>query len=170
MNVLEEIKVERLKQDAKWGEQNHELLKWNAILGEEFGEVSKAILEGDSENYRNELIQVAAVAVAAIESFDRSSINAAIHGITNIQKIVAETIQNEIEFSKQRNDMLSMVSDDEILIMYDECREWTHSGYISHDGPYFKLADSFSKIFGTAVQNEIKNCVPLIVSIVKKTK
>ena len=69
--VLTEIETERARQDSKWGIQNHEPLKWNAILGEEFGEVSKAILENDTENYREELIQVAAVAIAAVESLDR---------------------------------------------------------------------------------------------------
>lgn len=71
MTVLEEIAVERAKQDAKWGEQNHGIFKWVAILGEEFGEVSKASLEDDSSGYRAELIQVAAVAVAMIEAHDR---------------------------------------------------------------------------------------------------
>ena len=71
-DILEEIKSERQKQDSKWGEQNHATLKWNAILGEEVGEVAKSILEGDLKNYREELIQVAAVAVAAIESLDRN--------------------------------------------------------------------------------------------------
>lgn len=72
-NILEEIKQERERQEAKWGEQNHEPLLWNAILGEEFGEVSKSILERDTKNYREELIQVAAVAVAAIECLDRQN-------------------------------------------------------------------------------------------------
>ena len=69
--VLSEVKSEREKQDLKWGVQDHDPLKWNAILGEEFGEVSKSILEDDSYNYRQELIQVAAVAIAAVECHDR---------------------------------------------------------------------------------------------------
>jgi len=69
--ILMEVLQERIKQERKWGQQNHDPLKWNAILGEEFGEVSKAILEGDIKNYRDELIQVAAVAIAAIDSLDR---------------------------------------------------------------------------------------------------
>lgn len=69
--ILIEVEAERIKQDSKWGEQNHEPFKWVAILGEEFGEVAKATLENDPHNYREELIQVAAVAVAAIENFDR---------------------------------------------------------------------------------------------------
>ena len=62
---------ERKRQDAKWGEQSHSLPWWMLILGEEFGEAQKAILEGDHAGYRAELVQVAAVAIAAIESFDR---------------------------------------------------------------------------------------------------
>jgi NTP pyrophosphatase (non-canonical NTP hydrolase) len=70
-SILIEVGEERARQDAKWGIQDHIPLKWNAILGEEFGEVSKAILENDQTNYREELIQVAAVAIAAIENLDR---------------------------------------------------------------------------------------------------
>lgn len=73
--VLMQVLDERIKQERKWGPQNHDPLKWNAILGEEFGEVSKAILEKDMNNYREELIQVAAVAIAAIESLDRANSN-----------------------------------------------------------------------------------------------
>ncbi len=62
---------ERKRQDGKWGEQNHHPLKWLAILAEEFGEASKAWLEGEGVKYRDELVHVAAVALAAIESFDR---------------------------------------------------------------------------------------------------
>ena len=44
------------------------------ILTEEVGEVARAIYEADDpgagEDYRAELVQVAAVAVAAIESYD----------------------------------------------------------------------------------------------------
>lgn len=72
-NVLKEVKHERHNQEIKWGEQNHQPLKWLAILGEEVGETNKAILEDDLENYREELIQVAAVAVAMVESFDRDN-------------------------------------------------------------------------------------------------
>ena len=69
--ILMEILNERVRQEKKWGQQNHAPLKWNAILGEEFGEVSKAILERNVEEYRKELIQVAAVSIAAIECLDR---------------------------------------------------------------------------------------------------
>lgn len=66
--VFNLIKAERSKQDAKWGEQDHEGMFWNLIAMEEFGEVSKAILEGDRQNYIIELIQTSAVLVAWIEN------------------------------------------------------------------------------------------------------
>jgi NTP pyrophosphatase (non-canonical NTP hydrolase) len=76
--VLSEITHEREHQDAKWGVQNHSPIHWCAILGEEVGEVNKAALEAhfaesnDLSEYRKELIQVAAVAVAMIECLDRN--------------------------------------------------------------------------------------------------
>lgn len=81
MNVLQEIQTERERQDAKWGEQNHSPMVWLSILGEEFGEVNRGAQEayfhnykscGDWSSYREELIQVAAVAVAMVESLDRN--------------------------------------------------------------------------------------------------
>ena len=68
--VLAEVKAERDKQDSKWGVQRHGPDGWLAILTEEVGEVAKSVLEGNGLHYRKELIQVAAVAVAAIECFD----------------------------------------------------------------------------------------------------
>lgn len=88
---------ERVRQDAKWGEQNHPSIGWQAkneprleavnwvqkgnerdvrdgklswdnILLEE---VYEAIAETDEARIREELVQVAAVAVAWIECIDR---------------------------------------------------------------------------------------------------
>jgi len=78
--VLREIANERFNQDMKWGEQNHTPTLWLSILGEEFGEVCKAVCEAQlngrgSEGwaeYRAELIQTAAVCVAMVECFDRN--------------------------------------------------------------------------------------------------
>ncbi len=39
-----------------------------AVLAEEFGEVAKAVCEGDRENLREELVQVAACCVAWLDS------------------------------------------------------------------------------------------------------
>ncbi|WP_061286534.1 MazG-like family protein [Leptospira interrogans] len=81
--ILNEILEERDNQDQKWGEQNHAPIEWCAILVEEVGEVSKAALEThfkyrgkiDYIEYRNELIQVAAVSLAMIECLDRNQNN-----------------------------------------------------------------------------------------------
>lgn len=72
-HIIDEIKEERRRQDEKWDIQDHSPYKWLVILGEEIGEANRAILEGSLLQYRDELIQVAAVAVAAIESLDRGA-------------------------------------------------------------------------------------------------
>jgi len=77
--VLNEVLSERERQEKLHGvDPKHTPETWLMILGEEVGEVNKAALEtrfgveGASwEQYRHELVQVAAVAVAMIESFDR---------------------------------------------------------------------------------------------------
>lgn len=80
--VLRDVQTERDKQEAKWGQQNHDPFKYLAILFEEAGESSKAAIESfdwkkedwNSEklaHYREELIQTAAVAQAAVECLDR---------------------------------------------------------------------------------------------------
>lgn len=71
-SVLAEVYGERFKQDEKWGVQDHSPDKWHTILMEELGEACEAELEGDSDKWRAEMIQVAAVAVAAIECYDRN--------------------------------------------------------------------------------------------------
>jgi len=81
-SIYSEVSAERTRQLLKWGEQNHNPAEWLMILGEEVGEVNKASLEahfsgyknsGDYTEYRNELIQVAAVAVAMVECLDRTT-------------------------------------------------------------------------------------------------
>lgn len=92
--VLAEVIQERVRQDEKWGEQNHPdgtglsweieaaksarrvcdrkadlgTVSWADILHEEYAE---ALAERDVERLREELVQVAAVAVAWIEAIDR---------------------------------------------------------------------------------------------------
>lgn len=99
--VLYEIARERSRQDAKWGEQNHPdgtgpavrwitadtadyvadtarvecqrmasvgRVTWRHILVEE---IAEALAEDDPDKLREELIQVAAVAVNWVESIDR---------------------------------------------------------------------------------------------------
>ncbi len=75
--VLDEVRRERRRQDAKWGEQNHDPFHWLSIEGEELGEAMRAANEWWHQHpehlaeYREEMIQVAAVAVAAVQCLDR---------------------------------------------------------------------------------------------------
>ena len=75
----EEIRAERVRKDEKWGEQDHDPCYWITILIEEVGEAARAVLEGycsGSELGRltSELVQVAGVAIAFLESLDRREI------------------------------------------------------------------------------------------------
>lgn len=70
-DILGDVLHERESQYEKWGQHDHDEDRWMVILMEEVGEVARAILDENPDNYRKELLQVAAVAVAAIEAFDR---------------------------------------------------------------------------------------------------
>ena|SRR3990167_11355552 len=76
--AIQDILGERKRQDEKWGEQNHSPIEWIAILGEEYGEACQGALRSHFggktlQEYRKEMVEVAAVAVAAIECLDRHS-------------------------------------------------------------------------------------------------
>ena len=75
VGLIDEILMERHKQDAKWGIQNHRPLRWLAILGEEVRECNNAVLEEDIIGYRIELIHVAAVALAMLKALERHNDN-----------------------------------------------------------------------------------------------
>lgn len=69
-HILQLIREERVRQDDKFGSQR--LLSdetWLRILVEEVGEVAESINDHDEKNYPVELVQVAAVAVVALESY-----------------------------------------------------------------------------------------------------
>ncbi len=73
--MLGEVGAERERQDARFGaerihgQSRHLRL---TVLMEEVGELARAVLEQDEHAIRTEVIQVAAVAVALVESLDRS--------------------------------------------------------------------------------------------------
>lgn len=105
--ILQEIGIERERQDAKWGEQNHPIIpdnsrrmslkfyqqetsfwknmcdtdskqgstNWEAILLEEVYEALEQAALGNQANLREELVQVAGVVVAMIESLDRNGLH-----------------------------------------------------------------------------------------------
>ena len=82
-NILLEVLIKRNKQDEKWGVEDHLPDKWIAILAEELGEAAKAGLEAypvtdrlvsrrqAMKEWRDELVDVMATAMAAIESYQR---------------------------------------------------------------------------------------------------
>ncbi len=72
-----DVCVERVRQDMKWGTQNHSPGRWMLILMEEVGEFSQAVLDAqvkgaDPAEIRKELVQVVAVALSMLENCDRA--------------------------------------------------------------------------------------------------
>jgi NTP pyrophosphatase (non-canonical NTP hydrolase) len=66
--VFQAILDERSHQDDVHDNAGISTETWLAVLAEEQGEVAKAILEGDELGLNAELVQVAAVCVAWLES------------------------------------------------------------------------------------------------------
>jgi NTP pyrophosphatase (non-canonical NTP hydrolase) len=89
--LIQEVLEERDRQDRKWGVQRHAPETWMLITGEEFGEVSKAVLEwrwGASDvEIRKELIQLVACGLAFLESLQR---------MDHIQSMVTGADQTEL--------------------------------------------------------------------------
>lgn len=77
--AVQAVRDERVRQEARWGEQNHEMEVWLSILTEEVGELARAMNErrftaaGDAA-IRIEAVQVAAVAVQIVEFVDRQAL------------------------------------------------------------------------------------------------
>lgn len=74
LEVLSHVGKERDRQNVLWGKQHHDYGTWLTILVEEVGEVAQAMQkqknwgkDSDSDNLYEELIHVAAVAVAIAE-------------------------------------------------------------------------------------------------------
>lgn len=75
LNILSEIARERKAQDAKHGgpenDDHHSTEDWALFLAHHLGQTVRAIVDGNEAGYRQELIEMAALSVAAIEAFDR---------------------------------------------------------------------------------------------------
>lgn len=72
LDIIEErVRQENLKAAGRFtytcADSTPTLADKLAILAEEFGEVARAVCEGDKENLRTELVQVAAVCLAWLE-------------------------------------------------------------------------------------------------------
>ncbi|MGY2133633.1 hypothetical protein ACW9KT_15495 [Hymenobacter sp. HD11105] len=79
--IIKDILIERVRQLNKFGPQNRPPFEWFLILSEEVGEVAKECVEmqfddanhprANPQAYRKELVEVAAVALAALQNFDQ---------------------------------------------------------------------------------------------------
>lgn len=79
MEIIDDINIERQRQNDKWGQQDHDDYRWLAILTEEVGELSQSILHDEFGGYASgtteaELIQIAAVAVQWLECMRRRKV------------------------------------------------------------------------------------------------
>lgn len=111
--ALLDVIAEMKKQDSKWGaDRNQHPFLWQVILGEEFGEVCQAILHdefgGDhAGTAREELVQVAAVALQFIEQYDRLNDvkNEPEHKLVILESPFAATngytVQENIEYARK---------------------------------------------------------------------
>jgi transcriptional regulator with XRE-family HTH domain len=77
--ALMDVVAERARQHSRWGVQDHSWPEWMLILTEEVGEAAQAANEahwqrGDLTQMRDELIQVAAVAVQIVEAIDGAAV------------------------------------------------------------------------------------------------
>lgn len=81
-NIYLEVMQEQINQTTKFGEQRHPPFTYLSILTEEVGEAAQAANDAYDfvndkftirklKKYREELIQVAAVAVSMVETLDR---------------------------------------------------------------------------------------------------
>lgn len=76
-NALTDVIAEMDRQDTKWGsDRNLNPFIWSSILGEEVGEFNQSILHDYyggkfAGTGRDEMVQVAAVALQIIEYYDR---------------------------------------------------------------------------------------------------
>lgn len=73
MNIYDEIRAERAAQDKKWGgpdfDDRHNSHDWVAYIVKHLG---KAVMwPWDSALFRQQMIRVAALAVATVEAVDR---------------------------------------------------------------------------------------------------
>lgn len=73
--IFEEIREERERQDAKWGgpshDDTHALEEWGNFIQDH---LDKALEAPSAEQERYQLIRIAALAVAAVETYNRCGV------------------------------------------------------------------------------------------------
>jgi len=142
-NVLSEVVAERISQDIRWGEQNHNPVYWIAVVTEEIGEAAKAAVQFDWKQYRKELIHTAAVAVNAVESFDRGKWPVSKTGAQSKAVDVPASTESDSKAPPER--VSWMVFSDNNMPDYDEyvLMQYEDGGIIheciDHDGSFEDL-------------------------------
>lgn len=75
IQILSDICAERRRQDIKWGGPEHDDIhtadQWANFILDHNEQARDAGFYGPESDYRNQLVRVAALALAAIESHDR---------------------------------------------------------------------------------------------------
>jgi NTP pyrophosphatase (non-canonical NTP hydrolase) len=76
--AIVDVLAERVRQDARWGEQNHDPFTYLVVMFEEAGETAEAALHTrfggpKAAGLRGEAVQLAAVALAIVECLDRGA-------------------------------------------------------------------------------------------------
>ena len=135
---IERIWEERARQDEKWGEQNHDPFAWMAILMEEVGELSQAVLHARyggpaAFTVSKEAVQVAAVAVAFLECLERGTWSWGNHAmVEDSASVTDEYHEADAEVRElpplspdARDPIVGMAMDrgeiDEIIDAHEEC-------------------------------------------------
>jgi len=71
-SVVKQVLAERKRQDQLFGSQWHRTrAEWLSILMEEVGEAAQASNDGDTKHFAEEMVQVAALAIAILEGHNR---------------------------------------------------------------------------------------------------
>ncbi len=70
VTLWNEVADELEHQVEIWGDQKHHPERWISIIGEEYGEVARAVVDCNVSGYRTELIHTAATAIAAVYCLD----------------------------------------------------------------------------------------------------
>lgn len=72
--IFDEIRAERERQDAQWGGSEHDIYvrssDWLAVV-DKFARNADRAYPLNPEEYRRRMMQIAAIAVAACEAYDR---------------------------------------------------------------------------------------------------
>lgn len=74
-SIFEDVEMERERQDKLWGgptnDDQHNRRDWLDFILHQVNQAETAATEDDGGRYRKQLMQIAALAVAGIESYDR---------------------------------------------------------------------------------------------------